>query len=534
MKNSPARPGQAKLSEQALKMLARLMKASAFYPRRHPALEQTLDKCFQELSALLNHGEILFTVRKSGVFLDDVPVASRTSVLSDLAQDLFARKVNRLMILPDLQKRDIDFFVRSLAIPPQALQKKGGLQELLLKAGISTIWLNISNLEDIEERKAEIEAQNKKHDEEELQERAEQVLAEFNLQDKVQPEENRDIADILKELQSPLDDDRYQLLLQELVALINLKLTEPGTSEVLIAFDLLVIHRRDKNRRAAQRESAAGALKELNTRAFFDFLVATLSIKDIDPELAAMSGEALLFYGKDSVPTLVDRLISEKDAGVRKQISEILIRQGSEALSTLTEYMADDRWYVVRNVVYILGEMRDAKVLPHMTRLLGHDDVRVRRETMRAITKTGGPKAISILLRIVYRDDEEMRRQALLALGALRNSAAVPPLLKILNKEDFWGRNIETKKDIIQALGEIGSEEAVEDLIKVLSLRRLWRRNKYNALRANAAWALGEIGSPQALPILEEALEDRSPDVVRTSMQALKQIRREKNARGTE
>lgn len=534
MRNNHSRPEQTELSGQALQMLARLMKASAFYPRRHPALQQTLDKCFQELGPLLDHGEIAFTVRKSGFFVDDDPVNSGASVLKDLAQDLFARKVNRLMILPDLQKRDLDFFVRTLAIPPQTLQKKGGLQDLLVKAGISTIWLNISNPQEIEERKAEIEARNKERDEEQLRHAAEQVLAEFNLQEEVHPEEDRDIAEILKELQSSLDDDRYQLLLQELLSLINPKLSEPGTPEILIAFDLLRTHHRDKSRRVSQRENASDALNELGTNAFFDFLVATLSIKDIDRELAAMSGEALLFYGKRSVPTLMNRLIAEKDAGVRKHLSEILIRQGSDAFATLTESLIDDRWYVVRNVVYILGEMRDPIVLPHMTRLLTHEDVRVRRETMRAITKTGGPKAISILLRIVYRDDEEMRRQALLALGALRNTAAVPPLLKILSKEDFWGRNIETKKDIIQALGEIGSEEAVEDLINILCRRRLWLRNKYNALRANAAWALGEIGSARALPVLEEALEDPSPDVARTAMQALKQIRREKNARGTE
>ncbi|NIQ98440.1 MAG: hypothetical protein GWO11_08520, partial [Desulfuromonadales bacterium] len=328
MPNDSPRPQDTKLSGQALQMLARLVKASAFYPRRHPTLQQTLDKCYQGLSDLLGGGEMIFTVKKSGFFRDDAPLATQTTVLDDLAQDLFARKVNRLMLLPDLQKRDIDFFVRTLAIPPQTLQRKGGLQELLIQADISSIWINVNSLAEIQDRKAEIDSQNTQLDEEQLQAKAEEVLAEFNLQDQAVADTNRDIAAVLKDLQQPQQNDNYLLLLQELISLINLKLAEPGASDVLIAFDLLRTHHRDKNRPASQRENAAKALEELAADSFYEFLVATLALKDVDPQLSGMCAEALLFFGKRSVPVLMDRLIAEKDAGVRKHLSEILVRQG--------------------------------------------------------------------------------------------------------------------------------------------------------------------------------------------------------------
>ena len=75
-----------------------------------------------------------------------------------------------------------------------------------------------------------------------------------------------------------------------------------------------------------------------------------------------------------------------------------------------------------------------------------------------------------------------------------------------------------------RALGRLQARAAVPALGETLA------KHPISNLRKEAAIALGEIGDPKAIPLLEGALKDPDPDVRKLTQLALKQI--QSNAKG--
>ncbi len=534
--------GKQALLQGALRGLVKLIKAVQYYPPSHPSLKEAVAEALQGFSPLLaGDSSFSFTVRREGFFLGDSPVGPQNPILKKLAPFLFARRIQTLLLLSDLSGTDLRAFARCLTLEPGELQKMGGIQEVLLKARVSTLWVNEVDLKDILARKEEIEAEKASHPGEgEEAGEGEAAAAEAAVAEPT-PEE-RNLARVLQELQQETVDQRYRVLIQELVPLIHLNLTESSRPLVLEALTMLGRHAGDEQASPTRREYSLQALGQLATEDVLDFLMSILCAQPADgdhrdegEQVRQQILEILVaLQGKVVIWRLMDHLAVESDSRVRKILSEALIRQGQSAIPVLVDYLADERWFVVRNTVAILGDIRDQEAAGHLRGLLRHKDLRVRRETIRALTKIGGQSAVGILLRTVEEADPDLRRQALLSLGAMKNPAAVPTLLRLVTQPDPMLKKIDIRKEAAKALGEIGSSEATPALVAILRHRRFWRRSTYDELRAVAAQALGEIRDPDAIPALEKAAEDRANNVARSATQALKQMKRgEEHGPGT-
>ena len=105
-----------------------------------------------------------------------------------------------------------------------------------------------------------------------------------------------------------------------------------------------------------------------------------------------------------------------------------------------------------------------------------------------------------------------------------RGQAAIRPLLEIVRMgnrhsiDQIWARK-ETSYYIMAALmlGRLKASEAVNDLI-LMATRPGTRES---LLRAPAIKALGEIGDPRAIPVLEKAAEDHYEPVRKAAQEAL-------------
>lgn len=505
--------------EEALKGLIKLVKADRFYPPAHPALKATAKEVQSVFASLFGgRDHLAFIVRREGFFLEEKPVAPGNPILQKLALALFARRIHRLMILPDLTPEDLRIFIRCLSQAPDDIQGRGGMQEVLSQARVTTIWINAIDLDQVLARKDEMEAKKEKRPDSGL-DAEEQTTPSLTGTDS-------NLEELIGKLQREKDDQRYKELIKELVPLIPPNLTEVGRLQVFRTYALLCMNASNRRLSELRRKVSLHALNQLTTEETLDFLTTALCSKELPQPLRENIFRILVFLKGKTIRFLMDRLAAERDASTRRILTEALVRQRAAAVPVLVEYLTDERWYVVRNAVSILGDIRDQDTADHLTPLLQHPDLRVRREAIRALTRIGGSGAVGILLKTLGGSDQDLCRQALLSLGAIKDPAAVPALIALVRRPDPGLRYMEITREAIKALGEIGSPEAVPTLLSILQKRKFWRRGHFDELRSAAALALGEIGSLEPVPMLEKAADDHSESVARAAVQALKQLRK--------
>lgn len=507
----------------ALTRLVKQIKALRYYPPRHPALKSAAEESLKGFLPLLHDGKHLsLTVRKGGFLLDDVPLTKAHQVVGQLATFCFARRIQYLTILPDLSAVDLHRFVRSLILDPQEILAQGGIQAVLERNRIVTIWVNEQDLAAILDRRKKVEEMPPETEGAASAQAGQKTssLTPAQLQ-------ALDLEKLVKQLEQEQDDQRFRHRLQELIPLLRLNLSADNRALVLRAMMMLCRNATGRKLSEARRAHALNALGQLATDEMTNYLVAALLDRSCNDQARKALSNVLVFLSDKIVRRLMILLADETDASRRKILADILVRTGAAALPVLQEHLFDDRWFVVRNAIVILGEIRNQDSLMHLTPLLEHRDIRVRRETIRSLTKIGGQRAINILLQAAESDDQELRRQALLSLGAIRAASAIPTLLKLLEQSGWSRRTVDIKKDAIRALGEIRSSDAIDPLARILSRRRLLRRALNDELRVAAATALGEISDEKARADLEKAAHDRSPTVARAAAQALMQMEKD-------
>ncbi len=120
-------------------------------------------------------------------------------------------------------------------------------------------------------------------------------------------------------------------------------------------------------------------------------------------------------------------------------------------------------------------------------------------------------RAVPALIELLEDSNKVVREYAARALGTIGHKSAVPALSKALTDGD---KDVREKAMI--ALKKIG-KPAVLVLCEVLKGRDLDKQK-------DAAWALGEIREPSAVPALCEALKDENRDLRWISAKALELI----------
>ena len=211
--------------------------------------------------------------------------------------------------------------------------------------------------------------------------------------------------------------------------------------------------------------------------------------------------------GREMAVALADALGEARDRYRRRSFMDAMLAMGDIARGMAEEMVEDPRWYVVRNGVALLGEMGGPGSVSHLTGTLANEDPRVRKETVLALSKLGGHDAAMLLLGMMDDSEPEVRSRACSALGLLKVEKAIKPLMQLLEKDNHEAVQVQC----LQALGRIGDPGAVP-LIEKKAVGRLFSRPS-KEIRLAAYRALAGIGTPHARSLLLKATKDSDMDV---------------------
>lgn len=148
-----------------------------------------------------------------------------------------------------------------------------------------------------------------------------------------------------------------------------------------------------------------------------------------------------------------------------------------------------------------MGQLKDTRALPHLLNVIKneHSHPTIKENALIALGQIGDEQVIPHLIELIDKHDFNTH-SAIDALAKMGSIAAVLPLLKSL--ENVKGLDIDdTRANIIWALGQLHDPRATPTLIE-------WVKTHKNDMKAVAIQALGNIGYPSAIPILEACLDD--------------------------
>jgi HEAT repeat protein len=129
-----------------------------------------------------------------------------------------------------------------------------------------------------------------------------------------------------------------------------------------------------------------------------------------------------------------------------------------------------------------IGRLKQAGDIPSLIRYLNSTDPTTQWHAAEALG-TFGERAVPLLLTALQSRSVPVRLGAIEALGAIRDTRAVNPILTIIK----YDASLEVRWAAVLALGETGSPDAVPALVLLL-------RDPNRYLRYGAATALGRLG----------------------------------------
>ena len=226
------------------------------------------------------------------------------------------------------------------------------------------------------------------------------------------------------------------------------------------------------------------------------------------------SGRALLSIdgalGFDSLRAL----LKDSDSNRRVGAVEALARTGDErAVQPLIQALRDENGKVRAAAAEALGEINDSRAIEPLIQALADDDSDVRSRATDALAKMGRPASDKLILAL-ENENILIKQGAAEALGEIKETRAIEPLISAFQIKEM-------RLVGVNALLKINKSSAVEPFIQILK-----DETATDDMRADASWALGEMGDPRAKEALLQTLATGKDNNVKMSAaRALKQIK---------
>jgi hypothetical protein len=231
-------------------------------------------------------------------------------------------------------------------------------------------------------------------------------------------------------------------------------------------------------------------LEELKTLAEADTLV---SFDDLgrallpDPEPVVRTHAIRLLHESEDlklVPTYLDMLKNDLDAGVRREVANVL--NLFVDLGELEE-IPENKYHQIEEALLASAN--------------SEDDVRVRRTALESLGYSSRPEVITLIESAFHREDPHWQASALHAMGRSADDRWTGDVLHSLVNDDD-----RIRLAAVQAAGELAIRPARSILLKMLS------EEEEQDITSAVIWSLSQIGGEDVRTYLENVLDQTEDD----------------------
>ena len=479
------------------------LKAFSFYPEGHPLREKILLGAYKAMAEAAKEGPVSLIVHRNGFsFAGPKKAIAATPLTKELAQELFAREIQRLMVLPELSQAEFTQFLTLLAIDPPKVIAAGGLSSMLKQQGTQAIILNEIDISAVfTRRKAEQTPEEAAAQGFGSQAGSGEGSAQSEASSLLDHLSNMSVEELIVLMSMEKDDNQYRQLARLLLSKgLPLK-QEKEFDRLSGVLAGMAEQSRDPNRSAAGREQARMVLQQLGPGEMTEHLLDHL--EEAEFRKVEMVYAILKALGGEVVDAVIKRLIAAGFKSSRKTLTNALLRIGPEAEPALCGLLQDARWQVVLAAVAILAELGSRDAVQGLVLTAYHPDGRVRMESIRALAGIGGIEASAALVELLRDQNQAIGIHAITWLGNTRNQRALPPLLQLVLNRDLLGKTQALKKEALIAIGRIGDRRALEPLFRLVRKSFWLFPGRWDELKILAVEAIGNLGGESARKYLK-------------------------------
>lgn len=201
----------------------------------------------------------------------------------------------------------------------------------------------------------------------------------------------------------------------------------------------------------------------------------------------------------------------------RDAAGEKLTEIGERALPLLLDALTSEQLSIRVTAIDLLADLRPSGAALPVARIVDDEDDPLRVRAAMTAAQIGDPRSSAPLIRVSEDNDPIMRELGIWALGPVGGRAATDRLVVILKT----GQSDYERANAAVALGRIGSARATDALLEVWDDGEL---KNTNTVGPAVVWGLGATAAPEVVPALEVALLRGGEEVREVASWSLAQV----------